>query len=841
MADHVLDPNKVDDADDAIDENEEDPLDVSIIVDDSALAQVTHTPDVWFRSGDKRNLQEVFGRIADDDNDDNNDDDAAGETSNANPHSDQPPATKKRAAPAMRVVVRIRPTAEPIKTVTIVPHSHKIRTHNKEYEFSAILSPEITQAQTYESIIRPYLPGLLSLDDKEGQSALVFCYGRTNAGKTYTVMGNFLHHDNDDHTEWGLVPRVLHELLAHGSQSLGLACFEVYNEVIFDLLPTGGGTSIKEHLLRNVSEHHVTSTTQWQTLLGKCIKARSTADNQINSQSSRSHAVMRIAIPPNHHHPNNNQQKQSPPTYLWIVDLAGSEKAKQARLFTEAVKINTSLNVLNRCFLALREGKTPPYRDSKLTHILGNHWKSNHAARTTMLVNIGDNGQPETVLHYASVAAKAVIALPVNNTNVDQQQQQQQKPPKAQYDINGRVKRTITNVMRKLSPKRKPPGFATSNTIAVAAAANKQQQQHQPTTTTTTEQLPPQPFDYEERLEELQEVIRECEDEMARMRNAHLQVLDDVTATAQDDVVRQVDALQQRYEHINTEKDAQITFLQQALDQLQVDYHQSQQQLQEQQDQLQVDNTTTMEAMETEHQEVLTEKDNMIDLLREQVQRLEEQLLLLQQPPQQARPALSSCSSGGTATIADQRQDAAPMTSQEDVVVAEEHEEDDNNNNNNGQGETEEKVAAESESFVVAELPNDEELLAARPEKSNSSKADAAAANAVYADALKSTRKVKEEAEPMPMVAKRTGTGSEGVHHIPSPSSSQEDVTTVFGEEPKPRPLLKPLNSNNNNTIKPPGRLRLDPATGTYRRPRGKAPRGSSHWDERNGVWQMAA
>jgi hypothetical protein len=37
MADH--------DDDTVVNENEEDPLDVSIIVDDSALAQVTHTPD----------------------------------------------------------------------------------------------------------------------------------------------------------------------------------------------------------------------------------------------------------------------------------------------------------------------------------------------------------------------------------------------------------------------------------------------------------------------------------------------------------------------------------------------------------------------------------------------------------------------------------------------------------------------------------------------------------------------------------------------------------------------------------------------------------------------------
>jgi hypothetical protein len=45
--DEMMMPMAMADHDDEIifDENEEDPLDVSIIVDDSALAQVTHTPD----------------------------------------------------------------------------------------------------------------------------------------------------------------------------------------------------------------------------------------------------------------------------------------------------------------------------------------------------------------------------------------------------------------------------------------------------------------------------------------------------------------------------------------------------------------------------------------------------------------------------------------------------------------------------------------------------------------------------------------------------------------------------------------------------------------------------
>jgi kinesin family member 5 len=618
---HALDqPNlHVDDVDDVmvVDENEEDPLDVrSIIVDDSALlALVTHPPDL-------RNVPENVGRIAAADDHDDHDHNAE------NIHPDQQPAMKKQAASAMRVVVRIRPTTEPIQAFTIVPHSNnkKIRTQTKVYEFSAILPPEITQAQSYESIIRPYLPGLL-LD--EGQWALVFCYGRTNSGKTHTVMGNFLHgngggSDDHDRTEWGFVPRVLHELLADGTsqRSVGLACFEVYNDVIVDLLPEGGtsATPIEELLLNNVSEHHVTSTTQLQTLLGKCIKARSTADNQVNSHSSRSHAVMRIAIRPPNHHQNNKT-----PTYLWIVDLAGSEKVNNTKLLQETVKINTSLFVLNKCFLALREGTAPPYRESKLTYILGKHWTSDHASRTTMLVNIGDNGRPETDLYYAGVAAKAVIALPMN---VEQK-------PKAHYDINGRVNKQYHQPLP--------------------------QQHYQPTT--TTEQLS-QPIGYEQGQEKLLQAVRALEDEIARMRNSQ-----------------------------NVVAETQITILQQALNQLQADY----------QSQPHVSNI--IESMKTEHQDVLTEKDNTIHALREQVQRLEERLVQLLQQPQ--RPVSSSTTATTTPTNHRRRQDAAPMMScQEDV-----EDQDNDDDNNNGQEESEEEfaAAAESGSSFVGDLSGHDE------------------------------------------------------------------------------------------------------------------------------------
>jgi hypothetical protein len=58
-----------------------------------------------------------------------------------------------------------------------------------------------------------------------------------------------------------------------------------------------------------------------------------------------------------------------------------------------------------------------------LTRILGHHWRSKNATRTTMIVNIGDGGlranQSEIDLDRASMAAKAVMtALPVHRNEM---------------------------------------------------------------------------------------------------------------------------------------------------------------------------------------------------------------------------------------------------------------------------------------------------------------------------------------------------------------------------------------------------------------------------------------
>lgn len=54
----------------------------------------------------------------------------------------------------------------------------------KDFGFTKVFSTTATQEETYESTMRPLVDDVFS-----SQNALLFAYGMTNAGKTYTVLG----------------------------------------------------------------------------------------------------------------------------------------------------------------------------------------------------------------------------------------------------------------------------------------------------------------------------------------------------------------------------------------------------------------------------------------------------------------------------------------------------------------------------------------------------------------------------------------------------------------------------------------------------------------------------
>merc|ERR550514_2155586 len=118
------------------------------------------------------------------------------------------------------------------------------------------------------------------------------------------------------------------------------------------------------------------------------MQTRTVEATAANSQSSRAHAVFTISVerlatpnPQGLRVLRGAQQVWKPHSKICLIDLAGSERAKETQNSGSALKdgarINQSLLALANCIDALgaRESskprrKKPPFRDSKLTLML---------------------------------------------------------------------------------------------------------------------------------------------------------------------------------------------------------------------------------------------------------------------------------------------------------------------------------------------------------------------------------------------------------------------------------------------------------------------------------------
>ncbi|GKY94452.1 hypothetical protein MPSEU_000411100 [Mayamaea pseudoterrestris] len=389
------------------------------------------------------------------------------------------------------VHLRLRPstttTIELINGTTVRAHPPR-QGATKDYTFTNILPATTSQFEVYQETAAPMVHGLFNSDASNsscnkdhnlsqlGSSALLFCYGITNAGKTYTVTGDLNHE-----SKWGVLPRALQDAF-HRSQAakltLQIAYMEIYNEQVYDLLqPPDKYTracpqvKIRENhygmaVCKGLVQMTVESVQHGLALVHSAKSKRQTSSNNLNSGSSRSHCICQLTVM------DNESQQQ---VNMWIVDLAGSERSKrtdagQARM-KEASQINKSLMTLMRCLMALREDSSgnsnkpkerPPYRDSKITHLLMNHLTGPSAGRTTMIVNVHpaecDFEETQHVLQYAAQAKHVVV-------NANHQHGGDSKKAAVQYGENGRKivphgKGTMAKLISKLSPLLSPAARA---------------------------------------------------------------------------------------------------------------------------------------------------------------------------------------------------------------------------------------------------------------------------------------------------------------------------------------------------------------------------------------------
>ncbi|KAJ8762575.1 hypothetical protein K2173_008014 [Erythroxylum novogranatense] len=361
----------------------------------------------------------------------------------------------------VRVAVNIRPLITPelingcTDCITVVPGEPQVQIGSHSFTYDYVYgSTGSPSSSIFDDCVAPLVDALF-----HGYNATVLAYGQTGSGKTYTMGTNYTGEGSNS----GIIPKVMDsifsrvETLKESTEFLIRVSFiEIFKEEVFDLLDPnstafakGEGVSvgkppvparvpiqIRETVnggitLAGVTEPEVRTKEEMASNLSRGSLSRATGSTNMNSQSSRSHAIFTITM-------EQKKNIQCTPgvnndhfgddilcAKLHLVDLAGSERAKRTGAdgmrFKEGIHINKGLLALGNVISALgdekkrKEGGHVPYRDSKLTRLLQDSLGGNSKTVMIACVSPAETNAEETLntLKYANRARniqnKAII------------------------------------------------------------------------------------------------------------------------------------------------------------------------------------------------------------------------------------------------------------------------------------------------------------------------------------------------------------------------------------------------------------------------------------------------
>ena len=272
--------------------------------------------------------------------------------------------------------------------------------HAQQFKFDAILTGPANKP-IYNTTAKSHVHAAM-----EGYNSVIFAYGQTASGKTYTLSGS------DE--EPGIIPRAMREVFGYIKCTPGreylLRCsyIEIYNEAILDLLAPAsyaranpvqiqGGRGGADIILSPLREEVVISWKGVVEVLRRGEANRRTASTDWNERSSRSHSVFRMVIESREREEGTSTAatqasdgrttpaasgRQTPggtgssflqarngkavrTSVLSLIDLAGSEKATSDKERTREGKyINTSLLTLGTVIGTLADsasGRAKPF------------------------------------------------------------------------------------------------------------------------------------------------------------------------------------------------------------------------------------------------------------------------------------------------------------------------------------------------------------------------------------------------------------------------------------------------------------------------------------------------
>ncbi|XP_077358951.1 kinesin-like protein KIF19 isoform X2 [Festucalex cinctus] len=299
------------------------------------------------------------------------------------------------------------------------------RSREKTYVFDVAFDYSASQEEVYRATTKDLIEGLIS-----GYNATVFAYGPTGCGKTYTMLGT--------DKEPGIYVRTLNDLFRAIEETsddmmytVSMSYLEIYNEMIRDLLnPSSGFLDLREDAkgeiqVAGITEVSTINAQEIMELLMKGNKQRTQEPTAANQTSSRSHAVLQVAVKQQSRCRDVLQEVRF--ARLFMIDLAGSERAAQTQnrgqRLKEGAHINRSLLALGNCINALSDkngNKYINYRDSKLTRLLKDSLRGN--SRTVMIAHISPASvafeESRNTLTYADRAKSIRTRVKKNLINV---------------------------------------------------------------------------------------------------------------------------------------------------------------------------------------------------------------------------------------------------------------------------------------------------------------------------------------------------------------------------------------------------------------------------------------
>ena len=293
-----------------------------------------------------------------------------------------------------------------------------------KYNFTEIFWTSVDNQEIYEKVCKQSIQELFSMH----KNALIFVYGITNSGKTYTVNGNM---KTPGILQLSLISLFKeYKKLKANNDCWQLSCtyIEIYNEEVFDLLSkdrkkikiVGGGNKFysQGNIIKTID-----SVQDFTEALNPGENNRTKAETNANPYSSRSHSIFRVEL--------SYQDKDGfcfiEPVSLCIVDLAGAERVSKSGVIgtnlKEAGNINSSLLVLKKCFDAMEANSRTnmvdkkiivPVRESKLTMLFKEYFAAHQNISVICTIN-PDRNELMDIRSVLNFGAKAMKVKPVKS------------------------------------------------------------------------------------------------------------------------------------------------------------------------------------------------------------------------------------------------------------------------------------------------------------------------------------------------------------------------------------------------------------------------------------------